>query len=104
MSRTRIAAVGALVILLATPTAYSDLIDILDLWCSDGSFDTVVGSHEKYCDGSIADWGSESDWHARLVTGCNSGNQNIRCWHWNGSSWDDVSCYWEDSRIHIPIP
>src|SRR5438067_1162960 len=104
MLKLRMAAIATLFILLAAPTAHSDFIDILDTWYSDGTFDTVVGSHEKDCDGYIFDSGSQSDWHARLVTGCSSGNQVIACSHWNGSSWDDVSCEWIDSRIHIPIP
>ena len=103
MLKLRMAAIATLFILLAAPTAHSDFIDILDTWYSDGTFETVVGSHEKDCDGYIFDSGSQSDWHARLVTGCSSGNQTIACWHWNGSSWDDVACEWYDLRVHIPV-
>ena len=91
-----------LFILFAT-TARSIHFNILTQWYADPFFQEVVGFHESGCDEYVSSGGTQSDWRAIIITNCNTGNQQVHCSSWNGSSWDDVPCYLVGARVHIPV-
>jgi hypothetical protein len=91
--------------LVATFNAQSvDSHHVLTEWYSDSTYNDVVGSHEKDCDGYITTWGTTSNWRSTIFTSCTTGSQTVSCSHWNGSSWTAVRCYLgSDARVHIPV-
>ena len=90
----------------AISTAYSDFVDIWDEWYTDYTFSNATGHHEKDCDGITDDWGVQSDWRYQVVTGCNTGNQLSGCWHFSGTSWDEVDCpppMQKGGKLRVPV-
>ena len=95
-------AVAMTLILLAT-TGYSLNFNVLTQWYEDGSFEDVVGFQESSCDDYTSSGGVQSNWRAIIITNCNTGNQQVHCSYWNGSSWQDRPCYLDGARVHIPV-
>ena len=106
MKRPRLVFLATAVVLLllaSVQTGYSDIFTIVDQWYSDGTLNNVTGYREKDCDGNVTEWGSQSEWWSQTTTWCSSGNETYRCFHWNGSSWEQVSCYMSNGRLRIPL-
>ena len=103
MRTARMLAVAALLSLLTGSTAQSDLLYVTDQWYTDSTFTDVCAYREKDCDGNITQWGNASNWRSQTMAGCNSGSERVRCYHWNGSSWEDVPCYMENGRLRVPV-
>ena len=101
MQRLRVAV--TLLFLLFATTAYPIHFSILTQWYSDGTFEDVVGFQESACDDYVSSGGTQSDWRAIIVTNCNTGNQQVHCSYWNGSSWVERPCYLANARVHIPV-
>ena len=103
MRRARIFIASALFLVFAANTAHGDIFDVLDQWYSDDTYSNEVGFHDKDCDGYVSDGGSQSDWWSQILTRCSTGQKSVQCWHWNGSSWEEVGCAIDaNARVFIP--
>jgi len=67
-------------------------VDLIYHYYSDGTFTTVVAFYEHDCDFNTTQWGTTSDWRRMDSYGCETGIHTVRCSHWNGSSWVQVTC------------
>jgi len=79
---------------IAAPTLYACIpcVDYIVSYYSDSSFCTMVQFYEKDCYDNMTAWGSGGDWRIIDIYGCGTGAHTQKCEHWNGSSWDQVTC------------
>lgn len=96
MKVRRLLLTGMVVVAMAAPASFGcgtlPCVDLIHTYFSDGTFTTAVGGYEKDCDDVETQWGTTSDWRRIDSYGCATGGHTAFCGHWNGSSWDSVTC------------
>jgi hypothetical protein len=92
--------------LLAGPAA-ANVREIHVQYFSDSQLNYMNGESVDWCDDSTSNWGTlAGDYIGHYEVSCSTGAvSNVSCYHWNGSNYDSVDCYWDglDGRIHIPV-
>jgi len=110
MPKLKIVAIALMAIALTAGPAAANFREIHVQYFTDSQLDNMVGETVDDCDDSFSSWGNiTADYIGHFEVSCSTGEvSNVTCYHWNGSYYESVTCYYDEpmccyGRLRIPV-
>lgn len=105
MKKVKLVAAALFVFLLFPTSSQAALREFHVEFFSDAALDNMVGETVDWCDDSETSWGNiNADYIANYHVSCSTSEvTDVTCYHWTGSSYVPMDCYWDELRVRIPV-